>query len=167
MKTKLVLTCLLPLLVSACATHQVTWLTEPCPHYKRIQVAAFDGAIKPEPRQYGTVKPYQLPEDIGQPYDQIGFMSCQGSANEEAAILNAMLYRAADMGADGIILNAPGVANETLKSPDSINIQIRTRGWGLLSGNPNSDQRIFRAYAFRLKPVSTATGPKPPSFTAH
>jgi hypothetical protein len=83
---------------------------EPCPHYNRLEVASYYPVTSKKP--YGTVKPFHTAQDVGRPYEEIGLMSCEGSASEEAAILNAMLYRAADMGADGILLDTKGMTKE-------------------------------------------------------
>jgi hypothetical protein len=82
---------------------------EPVRHYNRLEVAPFAGPAKvpkEQRRPYGTVKVFQTVADIKRPYEVIGMMSCEGSAGEEAAIVRAMLYRAADMGADGLLLNS-------------------------------------------------------------
>ena len=121
---------------------------EPCPHYRRLEVAAFSGPEKVDKsarKPYGTIQPYEKVEDIGRPYKVIGFMSCEGSAAEEAAILKAMLYRAADMGADGILLNPNKVGAEDVKG-ESINVQMGL--WGMIgSGN----RRAYRAQAIKFK----------------
>ena len=76
-------------------------------------------------------------------------MTCEGSAGEEAGILNAMLHRAGDLGADGIILNGakPGADGRT----DVL------AGWGTLIGNSN---RAYRAQAIRFKASSEASPTK-------
>jgi hypothetical protein len=126
---------------------------EPCPHYNRLQIAAFYGATPQTKKSYGTVTPFQTPADVGRPYEAIGFMSCEGSAGEEGAILKAMLYRAADMGADGIILNPPSIGQETVSGGNQ-NINVKF-GWMALIGN--GDQRAFRAQAIKFKNSNTST----------
>ncbi len=118
---------------------------EPCRHYDRVQVAAYTGFGKKKP--YGTIKPYQTPEDIGRPYEVIGFMGCEANAGDEAAVLRAMLYHAADMGADGLLLSAPGVAAESVH-PEGMKIDMRF-GWMTLIGN--GSDRLYRAQAIRFK----------------
>src|SRR3974377_695750 len=82
---------------------------EPCPHYNRLQVAAYTGDNVVQKKPYGTIRPYQTLEEVGRPFEVIGLMTCEGSAAEEAGILKAMLYRAADMGADGVLLGGPRI----------------------------------------------------------
>jgi hypothetical protein len=87
-------------------------------------------------------------------------MSCEGNVNEEAAIMKAMLYRAADMGADGILLSAKGFGQDEgtdhtasapyTQSTQNLNINFRG-GWMSLIGN-SSDHCMFRAQAIRLTP---------------
>jgi hypothetical protein len=59
-----------------------------------------------------------------------------------------MLYRAADMGADGIILNPPRVGHEDVTG-QRMNVQI---GWAALIGN--GDQCAYRAQAIKFKDSS-------------
>jgi len=131
---------------------------EPCPHYNRLQVATFYGGQAPIKKPYGSVVPYYAPEDVPGKFKALAFMSCDGNVNEEAAILKAMLYRAADMGADAILLSAKGFAqdegvNHTANTPytpngQTMNINVRW-GWMSLIGNSN-DHCMFRAQAIRL-----------------
>jgi hypothetical protein len=98
-------------------------------------------------KPYGTIRPYNTEQDVGRPFEVIGFMSCEGSAGEEAAILKAMLYRAADMAADGLLLSAPRLSGEDV-TPSGSTGNVRT-GWMSLIGN--GDQRAFRAQAIKFK----------------
>ncbi len=118
---------------------------EPCRNYDRVQVAAYTGFAKKKP--YGTIKPYQTPEDVGRPYEVIGFMGCEADAGDEAAVLRAMLYHAADMGADGLLLSAPGIAAESLHQ-ERMKIDVRF-DWLTMIGNGSS--RLYRAQAIRFK----------------
>jgi hypothetical protein len=120
---------------------------EPCPHYNRLQVATFYGAGKPIKKPYGTIKPYYTSADVPHPFEGIAFMSCEGSQGEEGAILKAMLYRAADMGADGILLDAGKIGQENTERKD-VNINFKG-GWMALIGNGNTC--AFRAQAIRFK----------------
>ena len=116
---------------------------EPVRHYNRLQIAPFFGSLPR--RQYGTVKVFQTVDDIKRPYEVVGMMSCEGSAAEEAAIVNAMLYRAADMGADGLLLNSARAGAEDV-SGNKVDVRV---GWMTLLGNGN--QRAYRAQAIRFK----------------
>jgi hypothetical protein len=80
-------------------------------------------------------------------------MSCEGPAKQEAGILNAMLYHAANIGADGLLLGGLDMAEEQLGNGSNSNAyDIRFRaGFMALIGNGNSDRRIFRAQAIRFK----------------
>ncbi len=116
---------------------------EPVRHYNRLQIAPYMGSL---PRkEYGTVKVFQTVDEIKRPYEVIGMMSCEGSAAEEASIVNAMLYRAADMGADGLVLNSARAGAEDV-SGKKVDVRI---GWAALIGSGN--QRAYRAQAIRFK----------------
>jgi hypothetical protein len=123
---------------------------EPCPDYNRLQVAAFYGTgAPPAPKPRTSVIPFDNPESVGRPYRAIGFMSCEQDAGKEGRVLKAMLYRAADMGADGIILNAHSVAQETIAGGNSqkLNLNVTTGLIGEMIGNGNSDKRAYRCEA--------------------
>ena len=128
--------------------------TEPCAHYNRLQVATFYGPGTPTPKPYGTAVPYYSESEIKQPFKPIAFMSCEGDIREEAAILKAMLYRASNMGADGVLLNAHGIGQDEPSNGNNQTFDIRIhRGAGWMSMVGNSDHRcFFRATAIRLNP---------------
>ena len=115
---------------------------EPVPHYNRLQAAAFVGSLPRKP--YGTIKVFQTPADIKRPYEVIGMLSCEGSAAEEAAIVNAMLYRAADMGGDGVLLNTAKAGAEDVTGS---RIDVRF-GWAAMIGG--GDQRAYRSQVIRF-----------------
>jgi hypothetical protein len=120
---------------------------EPVRHYRRLTVACYTGPVQkyptPPKKPYGSVKVFQTKEDVAEKYEALGMMTCEGEAEEEAAIVNAMLYRAADMGADGLILTPPGTGGET-----ATNVRL---SWGLM---PNNSHRAFRAEAIKfVKPA--------------
>lgn len=121
---------------------------EPCRHYNRLQVASYAGpdkAHKEARRPYGTVRPYNNAESVGKPFEVIGYLSCEGSAGEEAAILKAMLYRAADMGGDGVLLHPSQVGSEDV-TKNQISVQLGV--WGLVTGG---NSRAYRAEVIRFK----------------
>jgi len=133
--------------VSVSLLFLAAWLVvgcEPVRHYNRLQVANFSGPTKPTRKPYGTVKIFQTAKEIKHPYEVIGMMSCEGSAAEEAGIINAMLYRAADLGADGVLLNTATAGAEDVTG-SRINIQYGAPMLG------NGNQRAYRAQAIRFK----------------
>jgi hypothetical protein len=106
---------------------------EPVRHYNRLQIATFEQGLPRRP--YGSVKVFREPSDVNRQYEVIGEMSCEGSAGDEAGILNAMHYKAADMGADGVLLNdGPRVPGEQVGG----SVSYRCR-WAALIGD--GDQR--------------------------
>ena len=140
--------------------HRAMPFIEPCPHYNRLQVATYYGTNAPVKKPYGTVAPYYNEGEVKQPFERIAFMSCEGQMSEEAAILKAMLYRGADMGADGILLNAGGIGQEEMGvipiqgegqstsvhvTRESINVR-----WGWMS-QVGGNTFVFRAQAIRFK----------------
>jgi len=118
---------------------------EPVIHYNRLNVVSFTGRGQrfptPPQRPYGTVKVFETRDDVKQPFDLIGMMSCEGEAKEEAEIIRAMLYRAADMGADGIILNPASSASQP-------------------NGTGNNDFRVNKDRGFRAQAIKFATEEK-------
>src|ERR1039457_4640879 len=81
---------------------------ESTPHYNRTKVLTLGTPLPKKP--YGTVKLYQSKEEVPGNYDVIAMMSVEGNAGEEAAFIKAFLYRAADLGADGMILYRGSIA---------------------------------------------------------
>ena len=121
------------------------WITgcEPVPHYNRLQAAAY---VHEPAKPYGSESVFQNAEDIKRPYEVIGMLSCEGSAGEEAGIVNAMLYRAADMGGDGVLLGGPQVGSEISQNQTNINVKM---GWAALVGD--GDRRAYCARVIRFK----------------
>jgi hypothetical protein len=117
---------------------------EPCKHYNRLQVVRYMGALPAKP--YGTVRPYQTAQEVGRPFETMGFMSCEAPASDEAAVLKAMLYRAADMGADGVLLNPTPLSGGTPATGTDLDSRV---GWAAVIGN--GDNRAYRAQAIRFK----------------
>jgi hypothetical protein len=75
---------------------------ESTPHYNRTKVVTLGTAFPKKP--YGSVKFYDAKEQVPGAYDVVAIMSVEGKAGEEAQFIKAFLYRAADLGADGLIL---------------------------------------------------------------
>lgn len=130
------------LLLSGCSA--------PCQHYNRLQVASYVG---PElhRKSYGSVTlVFQRPEDIKRPYHIIGMLSCEGSTGEEAGILNAMLYHAADLAGDGILLGGARVGAEKVEAPDAddhaLTVNLRETWAFPLTGN----RRAYRAQIIKF-----------------
>jgi hypothetical protein len=116
---------------------------EPCQHYNRLQVVAYAGPATKRP--HGTIKPYETGAEVGRPFEVIGLLVCEASAQDETAVLKAMLYRAADMGADGIVLHP---AKATAEGAAASLVDTRS-GWATLVGN--GSDRGYRAEAIRFK----------------
>ncbi|MGA2867396.1 MAG: hypothetical protein ABSF95_23215 [Verrucomicrobiota bacterium] len=79
---------------------------EVCPHYNRIRVGTLTGGpvVALPKKEYGTVKLYQDKSEVTEKYEVIALMSLQGDPGDEPRFIKAFLYRAADLGADGVIL---------------------------------------------------------------
>jgi hypothetical protein len=69
-------------------------------------VVSFPGApITTQPKKpYGSVKLYQDKSEITKKYEVMALMTLEGDAGDEARFVTAFLCRAADLGADGVIL---------------------------------------------------------------
>jgi hypothetical protein len=75
---------------------------ESTPHYNRTKIVMV-GPTLPK-KSYGSVKLFENKVDVTGQYDVLALMSVEGNAGDEAAFIKAFLYRAADVGADAIIL---------------------------------------------------------------
>jgi hypothetical protein len=80
------------------------------------------------------------------PLEVVAIMTCDTSAGDEAGRITAMLYRAADLGADGIVLNAP---SGTEAKSDDERPGRRLCRMGTPAGV--ADQCVYRAQAIRFK----------------
>jgi hypothetical protein len=76
--------------------------TEPTQYYNRTKVVNL-APLWPR-KQFGNVKLYQSKDEVQGAYYVAAIMSVEGRAGDEAAFIKAFLYRAADLGADGLIL---------------------------------------------------------------
>jgi hypothetical protein len=74
---------------------------ESTPHYNRTKIVMVGTTFYK--KSYGTVKLFQSKAEVTGTYDVIALMSVEGKAGDEAAFIKAFLYRAADVGADGLI----------------------------------------------------------------
>ena len=89
--------------------------------------------------------------EVKQPFERVGLTSCEGEMSEEAGILNAMLYRAADMGADGLILEgtAERLGAEDIGPDKAV---MTSFGWAALVAG-STDNRAYRATAIKFLPT--------------
>jgi hypothetical protein len=76
--------------------------SEPTQYYNRTKVVNL-APLWPR-KEFGNVKLYQSKDDVQGAYYVAAIMSVEGRAGDEAAFIKAFLYRAADLGADGLIL---------------------------------------------------------------
>jgi hypothetical protein len=79
---------------------------EPCPHYNRIRAGSLTGGPIPSlpKKPHGEVKLYQDKSEVTEKYEVFAIMSLTGDPGDEPRFITAFLYRAADLGADGVIL---------------------------------------------------------------
>jgi hypothetical protein len=127
-------------LISALAIALLCIGCESTPHYNRTKVLMMGQALTKKP--YGSVKLYEHKEDVPAPYDVMAIMTVDGSSGEEALFMKAFLYRAADMGADGVIFY-PGREHGVLQP-----------GWfayGYWSPARISPERAYRGEAIHFK----------------
>jgi len=117
---------------------------ESTPHYNRTKVVNLTPPLAKRP--YGTVKLYQDKSDVPGAYDVMAMFSVEGKAGDEAAFLKAFLYRAADLGADGLILYRGPVAAGTTGGGWMVN---RNGGFGM-PGQLTQDA-VYRGEAIHLK----------------
>jgi hypothetical protein len=117
---------------------------ESTPHYNRTKIVVVGTTFYK--KSYGTVKLFQSKAEVTGSYDVIALMSVEGKAGDEAAFIKAFLYRAADLGADAIILYRGAVIPGT-----------EGGGWAIGSGGGfglpgNSIQEAsYRAEAIHFK----------------
>ena len=117
---------------------------ESTPHYNRTKVVTM-GELSPK-KPYGSVKLYQSKEEVPGSYDVIAIMSVEGKAGEEAQFIKAFLYRAADLGADAVILHRVSLAAGTEGGG-----WILGKGGGFGLPYKTTQDAVYRGEAIRLK----------------
>ena len=113
-------------------------------HYNRTKVVTLGTPLPKRP--YGSVKLYQAKEEVSGNYDVIAMMSVEGKAGEEAQFIKAFLYRAADLGAEGLILYRVSFAAGTEGGGWILG---KNGGFGLPS--KTSQDAVFRGEAIHFK----------------
>jgi len=131
----------------------ITGCAEPCPHYYRTNVVSLNGQPTEIPssqygkvRPYGSVKFFQSKEEVTNPYDVVAIMTVSGKPEEEEKFIKAFLYRAADLGADGVIFYR-------------VNLATKIEGGGWVMGQnvgvglpvQSSQEANYRGEAIRFK----------------
>jgi hypothetical protein len=131
--------------------------SEPVPHYNRVAVASLTGAPSDVPvkmhgkvKPYGSVKLFQSKEEVAGNYNIIAIMSVEGQAGDEAKFITAFLYRAADLGADAIILYRVNLATVITGSSGGFVVGSHG-GFGWESPGDTHNQAFYRAEAIRFK----------------
>ena len=97
------------------------------PRAGRVDIATYDITERAPVKRLDV---YESPEKVTQPYSVIALLTCEGAAAEEGMMMNAILYRARQIGAQGVIVlpaERPGLTANLL-----------------FAGN---DRRVFRANA--------------------
>jgi hypothetical protein len=122
---------------------------EPTTHYNRTKVLTFEKPLLKKP--YGTVKliqsqtPYgSVQNEVEGKYDVIALMTVEGHAGEEAAFIKAFLYRAADLGADALIL----YRGDVVGGQAGMNVAVNNGAYGFT--NPSQDA-VYRGEAIHFK----------------
>jgi hypothetical protein len=124
---------------------------EPVRHYNRINAVSLTGDLLETPvsmqgkaKPYGTVKLFRNKAEIPGKYSVLALMTVSGDPGDEALFIRAFLYRAADIGADAVLLDGGPVG---------------TSGFDL--GGLGSTGNAFKAEAIRLE-ESSDFAPFPP-----
>jgi hypothetical protein len=111
------------LIISGCGTTGPDG-QKPPQHAKRVKVVTYDARPRPLTQNL-DVYDAKLPSKA---FKEIASLTCEGAPNEEAAMTQALLYRARLLGADGAIIVPPD----------------RTMEWNGFGG---SSRRVFRCKA--------------------
>lgn len=131
-------------------------------HYNRTKVVIL--GPQPPARPLGTVPLYQSKEEVPAPYKVFALMSVEGRAGEEAQFIKAFLYRAADLGADGLILYRVALS----AGPEGGG-WIAGNGGGIGGGYSTTHEAVYRGEAIRWNTNTNLAPPDPakPKRTGH
>ena len=117
---------------------------ESTPHYNRTKVVTLIPGLPKKP--VGAIRLYQDKSEVSGSYEIVSILTVEGSAGEEAAFIKAFLYRAADEGADALILYRGTVAAGVEGGGFIVN---HNGGFGI-PGKVIQDA-VFRGEAIRMK----------------
>ena len=94
------LLCASGLLLTGCHTYDMNG-DVPMRYAANVQVVNYESIVRPPAK---TIQIFDSPSQIKQPYHVIGLLLRPGKSNDEALILKALIWRARQLGADGVIL---------------------------------------------------------------
>ena len=97
------------LILSACSTAPKQAADQPIKHADRVKVATYDSSPRPASARLDV---YDLSRDAQanpapKAHKVIALLTCEGGAQEEAEMMNAIMYRARQLGADGVVILPP------------------------------------------------------------
>lgn len=101
---------LLALLSLGCATTSQEGAERPVKHAERVKVLMYDSASrKPTTRLdiYDTSRTTAQTNQILRVHKVIALLICEGGVDEEPEMVNAINYRARQLGADGVVILPP------------------------------------------------------------
>lgn len=118
------------LIVAGCATSSQNPGEKPVKHAGRVKAAIYN-SVERTPTTHLDV--YSNPQSVERLHKVIALLTCEGAAHEEGELVNAINYKARQLGAHGVVVIPPDRPNE-----------------GLVIAHPwfqPADRRVFRANA--------------------
>ena len=116
--------------MTGCETTQPSNVEKPVKSAGRVKVALYDSSSRNPTRELDV---YNSESQIQKPHRIIALLTCEGPAHQEGELVNAINYRARQIGANAVIVLEADRPNEKL-----------------LFSNPifqPADSRVFRAQA--------------------
>ena len=108
MKTYLVILSLTALSLTGCHSYD-TNSTKPVRYADGVQVISIDST----PRKFSpTLEVFQNADELkGRPYHKIALLSRNGWPDDEGRLINAVIWKAKSIGANGVIMQSPVKGN--------------------------------------------------------
>jgi hypothetical protein len=137
------------IILSLCVLLSLVVGCEPVPHYNDMRTAALAGPFPKRP--YGSVQLYQSFADVTRPYQIIGLLSEEGSPGDEALMIQAMLYKAADLGGDAVVLGGPNFDEKEIKNNS---VAVKSGIWAAIG---NGNNYLYRGQVIRFTSSKSAS----------
>ena len=131
---QLILPLLLFMLVGCASPSTQKDAEKPPPKAARVELVVYD----PTPRQKTSRLDVYDKAPPQRPYKVIALLTCEGAVDQEAVMTTAILYRARQLGADGVM-------TAEAQGYKEVDVVIGRPGWRF--GRSDNNRCIFRARA--------------------
>ncbi|MGD1086272.1 MAG: hypothetical protein ABSA47_16170 [Verrucomicrobiota bacterium] len=102
-----ILSILLVMIAASCSTTPKDESGKPVVHANRVKIVMYDSKERTRSTSTEVFDLSRGGKAPIRPYKVIALLTCEGTVNEETDMLNAIIYRARQLGADGLVIRPP------------------------------------------------------------